>query len=356
MTEQKKSIGKPNEIDLIKLAKVLWSARRTIIKITLVFTLTGLLIAIFSPKEYTTSVTIVPQSSNNQGNLGNLGGLAAIAGININTVQTEISPATYPQIISSIPFQLELMNTPLTFDKIDHPVTLYQYYSDYARPNYLYKYTIGLPGVLLNAFNKKQSPTDNDAINDFIQITEEQNEILKILKKKISINQNLKEDYIKLSCIMPEALPSTQLAHRAQELLQQQITEYKIQKATANLEFIQQRHDDVKRQYNEAQEALAKFSDSNKNVTTAIAQTEQERLSNDYNLSFSIYSEMAKQLEQAKIQVKEDTPVFTVIEPASVPLEKSKPQRLLILISWCFLGVLTGSGITLFRKYYSKSV
>jgi len=343
------------EIDIVELVKSLWRGRRTIIKAVIICAFIGLLVAIFSPKEYTTDVVIVPQLSNRQGNLGNLSGLAAIAGINIGMpASAEISPSTYPQIISSIPFQLELMKTQLSFSKIDHTVTLYEYYSEYKKPNPLLKYTFGLPGVILKALRKEkeQPSTDDNGISyDLIRLTKGQKDVCNIIKRKISIELNAKDGYIILSCRMPEALPSAQLAQRAQELLQQQITEFKTQKAAANLEFIQQRYYEVQSQYNQTQEALASFSDRNKNVTSAVAQTEFERLRNDYNLAYSIYSEMAKQLEQTKIQVKEDTPVFTVIEPASVPLYKSKPKRTMIMIGFMLIGGVVGCVIIFFRRY-----
>jgi len=337
-------IIKEVEIDLIELAKNLWQGRRTIIKAVIICAFIGLLIAIFSPKEYTTKVVMVPQLSNRQGNLGNLSGLAAIAGINIGApTSAELSPTTYPQIISSIPFQLELMTTPLTFSKIGHNVSLYEYYSEYKKPNPILRYTLGLPGIILAAFKKEQSiAVGEEASHGLIQMTKKQKYVYKILRTKVSIELNSKDGYIILSCRMPEALPSAQLAQRAQELLQLQITEFKIQKATANLEFIQQRYDDVQKQYNQAQEALAKFSDRNINISTAIFKTESDRLENDYNLAYSIYSEMAKQLEQAKIQVKEDTPVFTVLEPAIIPMERSKPKRTMILILFGFVGGFVG--------------
>jgi Chain length determinant protein len=340
------------EIDLIELIKNLWQGRRTIIKTVIICTAVGLLVAIFSPKEYTTEVVIVPQSANRQGNLGGLSGLAAIAGINLAIpTSTEISPTIYPQIVSSIPFKLELMATPLSFAKIEHNVTLYEYYSEYKKPNPLLKYTLGLPGVILKALKKEQSLVDSKMTDDLIYMTKKQKDVCDILSEKVSIELNVRDGYVILSCSMPEALPSAQLVKRTQLLLQQQITEYKIQKAAANLEFIQQRYNEVKRQYNQTQEALAKFSDSNKNVTTAIAQTESERLRNEYNLAYSIYSEMAKQLEQAKIQVKEDTPVFTVIEPATVPLKRSKPRRVMIMFVFMFLGGVIGVGSLLVKQY-----
>lgn len=61
-------------------------------------------------------------------------------------------------------------------------------------------------------------------------------------------------------------------------------------------------------------------------------------------MDYTIYSELAKQLEQAKIQVKQDTPVFTIIEPVSVPTNKSKPNRPMILFIWLFLGGVVGTG------------
>jgi len=59
-------------------------------------------------------------------------------------------------------------------------------------------------------------------------------------------------------------------------------------------------------------------------------------------LAFSVYGEIAKQLENAKIRVKEDTPIFSIIEPVTIPLEKSKPRRVLILMIWFFLGGVFG--------------
>lgn len=66
-------------------------------------------------------------------------------------------------------------------------------------------------------------------------------------------------------------------------------------------------------------------------------------------------------MEQAQIKVKEDTPVFSIIKPITVPLEKSKPKRSLILVIWIFLGGILGIGLVLgkhlisdFRKKWNE--
>ena len=56
-------------------------------------------------------------------------------------------------------------------------------------------------------------------------------------------------------------------------------------------------------------------------------------------------------METQQLQVKEDTPVFTIIKPVSVPLEKSKPNRPMILIIWTFLGGIIGIGMVFGRGF-----
>ena len=71
-------------------------------------------------------------------------------------------------------------------------------------------------------------------------------------------------------------------------------------------------------------------------------------------MAFSIYTELAKQVEAQQIQVKEDTPVFTIIEPVFVPLETAKPKRKMILATWTFLGIIVGIGLIFGRNYLAE--
>ena len=179
--------------------------------------------------------------------------------------------------------------------------------------------------------------------------------VREILSGLVSLDVNPKEGLITLSATMSEAHAAAELGQHAQELLQQYITESRIKKAKANLDFIQQRFDETALKYEAAQQKLANFRDRNKNVSLATSKTEEERLSSQFNLIYSLYSELAKQLEQAKIQVKQDTPVFTIIEPVTVPMKKTKPKRPMILMIWLFLGGVMGTGIV-FGREYTRSI
>ena len=59
---------------------------------------------------------------------------------------------------------------------------------------------------------------------------------------------------------------------------------------------------------------------------------------------------MVTQLEQVKLQVAKDTPVFSFLKPVVVPTEKSAPKRSLIVIIWLFLGVVVGIGYVLAKE------
>ena len=344
-----------DEIDLIALAKTFWSGRRTVFISILICGILGFFIAIFTPKEFVATTIMVPSGSDAVSKLGGLGGLAAMAGINLGTANgSELSPTVYPQIVSSLPFQLELMKTSLNFSELKEPISFYDYYTRSQKPNLFLTYTIGLPGVIITAIKGKEpEKLIISEENKPFELSDKQRDVRQILSGLISLEVNAKEGLLTLSTKMPEARAAAQLGQRAQELLQQYIIEFKIKKAKANLDFIQQRYDETAKKYEAAQQRLAAFSDRNKNVSLATAKTEETRLNSQYNLIYGIYSELAKQLEQAKIQVKQDTPVFTIIEPISVPTKRSKPNRPMILFIWLFVGGLLGTGIVFGKGYYS---
>ena len=358
-----------DEIDLIALAKTIWDGRKTIILAVVICATIGVTVALLSPKEYTATSVLVPQLSDKSSKLGGLSSLAALAGFNIDMQKggAELSPYIYPQIVKSIPFQLELMNTPFTFSDVDHPVSIFEYYTEYHKPGFLSlakKYTIGLPMVIIGGIVKAVKPTTpentsaipNDSLfNAPIYLTQDQEDVRKIIDAHVSLETNDKDGYVSLNVIAREPLLAAQVGQKAQELLQQYITVFKIEKATAQLDFIEERFIENKKEFEEAQETLAAFRDRNKNVTSARARTQEERLQSEYQLAFEVYSGLAQQMEDALIQVKEETPVFSIIKPVTVPLEKSKPKRAMILVIWTFLGGIIGIG-WIFGKQFLKTV
>lgn len=355
-----------DEIDLIALAKTAWNGRKIIIKTTIVFTFIGLFIAIFTPKQYSVTSIMVPQVSSGQNKLGGLSSLAAMAGFNMNmNTGSELSPNIYPQIVQSIPFQLELMHSKLNFEGYNEKISLYDYFTDpqYAKFNllgFVKSYTIGLPSKIIALPSKiikailgktKVPKTTLEVDNNIIQLTAEETGLINSLSAMVYLNVDQKQGVITLSAIMPEAKAAAQLGQMAQELLQEKITEFKIEKSKTQLAFVQERYKEREIEFKVIQEKLARNRDRNKNIITELNKTESERLQSEYQIALGVVTELAKQLEGAKLQVKNETPIFSIIQPISVPSASFKPKRKQILIMWIFLGFCIGL-VWLFCKQY----
>jgi LPS O-antigen subunit length determinant protein (WzzB/FepE family) len=348
-------------IDIIALLKDLWGARKTILKITVAFTFLGVFVAVFSKNEFTASTTFVPLAQGSKAG-GSLGSLASLAGINIGggVSSEEISPELYPQIVSSIPFQLELLNTPLTIEGQAVPVSYRAYYENIYSPGLLSnikKYTIGLPGVFIALL--RSAPENLEASagvkeSQLIAISKEEYGLIELLEHQISLTVNAKEGFISISATLPEAIASAQVALKAQQLLQEYALEFKTQKSIEQLTYIQERCAEKQDDFNTIKIALARFQDQNTGINTALGRTKLLQLQSEYDLAFTVYSELAKQVETQLLQVKKDTPLFTVLKPVTIPNEKSAPKRALIVVVYLFLGFVLSVGFVLGRKYWTR--
>ena len=345
------------DVDLVELIQRMWINRGLIVKVTIGFMVLGLLVAIFSSKVYTASCDVVPQTSEST-TLSRMSSLAAMAGINLNQMQDvkTLSPYVYENITKSTTFYKELMQTNIFIKEVGHPISFYEYYTseEYNKPSileYILKYTIGLPGVILKAIRGDNKDKNLEKLGDdtarIETVTEDEYNCMKMLNECVSLTLDDKKGYVTITANMPEALAAAQMAQATVTLLQKYITEFKIEKVQSNLDFVQERYDEAKRNFEDIQARRAKFRDANLNTTRYSARTELDKLDAEYSLAMNLYSELATQLEQAKIKVKETIPVLTIINPVTVPFKKSKPQRAMILMAFTFLGVVAGMGCVL---------
>lgn len=359
MENQNMESSQEQEIDLIELIKRMWVNRKLILKVTGVCFVLGLLIALFSSKAYTAGCDFVPQTSSST-STSRMSSLAALAGINLNQMDEvkALSPYVYENILNSAAFRKELMQTKLSYEKADRPVSFYEYntsdeFNKLSFGKILKKYTIGLPFLILNAIRGEQPEPDYSALASegegakIVTLTKDEYECNKLLSECISLTLDDKNGYLTLTVTMPEAIVAAEMAEAAVTLLQKYITEFKIEKVQSNLDFVQERYNEAKAEFEDIQDRRARFRDANLNTTKYSARTQLEKLDAEYTLALNLYSELASKLEQAKINVKETTPILTVINPVTVPLQKSKPRRAMILFGWTFFGIVLGMGAVL---------
>lgn len=346
-------------IDLIALIKNLWDGRRTIIIWTCIFIALGLIAALTMQRKYTVKTVMVPQM--NSSGSSSLSSLASLAGFDLGsaTSGSEISPLIYPQIVNSVPFRLELLYTPLHFEKVDRPIDMMTYSQEYAKltlSEALKKYTIGLPFLVLKAIRGEKVIVLPDSTSEGpkpLIITKDEEEILEKIAESVSLVVDRKEGFLTLTVRGIEPIQTAELAMKAQQLLQDEVIRLQTEKAQSDLDYIQARYDEAKAEAELYQERLAVITDRSQSMTTTRDRIERDRIQSKYTIANSIYTEMAKQLEQSKMQVKKDTPVFTIIQPVQIPI-KSSNSRVRTLILWTFLGGVIGCGIVLGKGWMPK--
>ena len=315
-------IIKEDEIDLVEILKKIYESRKFILIISFSFALLGVAVAILSPIKFSSETIFITQ--NQESNSSSLSGVASLVGINLGTSNFggEIIPSSmYPQVIQSPKFKRLLLNSNIDFD---NKINLKQYLIDYYKLN-----------------------TENDKINSDLYVSELENDCFEIIDEIISVNVNQKDGFITLSSTLPVAEYSAILTKKAKEILQEIIINNKIESANQNLIFSQQQLEEKKLIFDEIQAKLAYFSDSNLNSVNSFVINERDKLEAEFQIINAVVTELSKQVEQVKLQVSKDTPVFSTIKEAVIPNERTSPKRTLLVIIFGFICLVISTGFIL---------
>lgn len=336
---QKSSSSQEEEINLLELALKVWAERKFVLRTCGYAVLVGLVIAFSIPREYTASAMIAPELSDNKSG-GGLSSLAAMAGLNLNTTSgaDAIYPDLYPDIVSSTPFITGLFNVQVKDLDEEVDTTLYCYLNDYQRMPW-WSFLISVPikslGWVIALFTDEKQ---EDATLDPFHLTKEEADIAKELSERINVSVDKKTGVTTLSVTMQDARISACLTDTVVRRLQDYITEYRTTKARQDFQFQEKLFERKKKEYEKAQENYAMFADANKNIILLSYRAEQERLENEMRLAYQVYTSVAQQLQMAEAKVQEITPVYTVIEPATIPIKAAKPRKAIMLLGIVFLA------------------
>ena len=340
-----------SRLDVKQILRRIWQKKILIICITLIFIAIGLLVALSKKNFYTASCLLVAQTSSTNGGGGAMSSIASSFGLSLgnNASSGELSPMLYPQIIKNVDYQKELMRTPLNFKGYDEPITFMDYYTD---PQYSTKKSLikkSKKNQNTNQFQTTDSLSSINSLNFKEQLCKD------LLDEKVVLYPVNSDGSIVLRATMNEPLAAAQLADAALQLVQKYITDFKIQKAKSQQEYIRQRHDEAKLQYEQAQKEYAHYQDANRLLSTATSQIEMQRLQRNYELAFALYSQLSSQLITADLQVKEDTPILTVVDPIVIPYKKAGPHRSQLLFVWTAVGFIIGILLVVGLDFIYKS-
>ena len=328
------------EIDWMEILRKIIAIRKTLYKAAGVGVVLGIIIALSIPKQYTVTVTLSPE----MGGDSKGGGLASLASSFLGGAATSgnndaLNVTLAPDIVASTPFVLELFNTRVqTLDgKLD--TTLVAYLDEQKTP--WWGHIKAAPSLLIGALKSLIIETKDSVsteINPFQLTKKEAAKVVK-LKQAITANVDKKTAMTTITVTLQDSKVTAIVADSVVGKLQQYIIDYRIKKAKEDCAYLEELYKERQQEYYQAQSKYAHYFDTNRNIAFQSVRAEQERLQNDMNLAYQVYSQVAQQLQVARAKIQEEKPVFAVVEPATIPLEPSSSSKKIILIGIIFITI-----------------
>jgi capsule polysaccharide export protein KpsE/RkpR len=189
---------------------------------------------------------------------------------------------------------------------------------------------------------------DQHKVNTF-ELTKEQTIIAQAINKKVVCDVDKKTMVITINVTDQDPLIAATMADSVQRRLQKFITDYRTKKAKVDLAFTRKIYDEAKARYVKARQLYASFSDANQDIVLESVRSKQTDLENDMQLQFNAYSALAQQLQAAEAKVQQETPAFTTLQSATVPVKKSGPKRAQMVLIFLFLAFL-GTTVWILHK------
>ena len=325
--------------------RAVWQERLRIIKTILVFTGLGVLMAFLVKPEFRSEARIMPEMNTGSGDVfKRLASVAGFAGIDF--AETEgldaVRPDLYPNILQSTPFVVQLINQSTVTTDGQH-TTINRFLLPEAAswsPKYWF------------AFLRKNDAYHplNGSIAGPVRLSARQQDLADEIGERVSAKLDTRSGIITITSDMPDANVAAAVAQFAMDYLTQYVTSYRTGKARQDLQFYAQRLKEAQQRYQTAQFNVFQYNDHHKYYVVQAATMEKQRLEAELSIAQTVYTELSRQFEQAKLKVQERTPVFKVLEPAQVPLKRVSPKRTLIVLGVAAVGFVVGVMQVLIRQ------
>lgn len=340
-------MNEEDKIDVLAIFKQLWSHKIYYLVAMLITIPVAIIVAFSIPKTYRSEVLLAPEIGNGSGLSENISDIASMVGVDIKASSgaavDAIYPEIYPQVIGSTPFLTSLFDIPVTAsDKSFRDIRLYDYLKKYTKIPWWDKTVLGVKKLFKSKETGEGSKSNKNTVDNF-HLTIEQDAIANAIKGCVRCGVDRKTSMITISVITQDPLVSATLADTVQAKLQEYIIDYRTKKTRNDLEYAKKLYQDAEARYVEARQKYTQFSDANNDVTVPSYLTQRDELENEMQMRYNTFAQMGQQVQTARDKLREQTPAFTQIQPATVPLKKDGPKRMTIMIGFVFLAFVVTS-------------
>lgn len=322
--------------------KDIWQAllkhKRLFVIVLVVTFVIACFLTLSMPNYYTAGVTLAPEMSGRSSG-GTLSSLASSFGVSLGSSSSSgdaLNPVLYPDMMNSVEFKTSLF--PIKVQELESNES-YTYY-DYLKNHQRVPWWTTAKKTVFSIFGSNKEESES-VVNPFM-LTKQQDAIIKVMNNKISCNVDKKTSVISISVFDQDPLVAATIADSVKQRLQDAITAYRTSKARVDLEYNKKLYKEVKEKYDVALQQYAAYADANTNVILQRDRNKLTALENEMQLRYQAYTSVAAQLQAAEAKVQEETPAFTTLQNATVPVKKTGPSRSKLVILYCFLvGLIT---------------
>ena len=336
-----------SSIDFGKIFKDLLKHKKLYYKVLPVAFILAAIYAISLPNYYSCTVKLAPELGANAKAGGGLASLASSFGVNLGSATSgadAINPMLYPDLMNSVDFKTSLFPVQVTRKEDGKTFVYYDYLMNEQKAPW---WSQAMKAVF-SMFND-QSSMVNEKVDPF-KLTKEQTEIVKDIDKNVVCDVDKKTMVITINVTDQDPLICATLADSVKTRLQKFITDYRTSKARVDLDYNKKLYVEAKAKYEQARDVYARFSDSHRDVSSQSAQTKQADLQNEMQMQQQIYQQVVAQLQQAEMKVQQETPAFTTLQSATVPVKKTGPKRAQMCLIFLFLAFLGTTAYILHKE------
>ncbi|MBR1388583.1 MAG: chain-length determining protein [Prevotella sp.] len=305
------------------------------------------------PNYYNCQVMLAPEMGGKGASGGSLAGLASSFGFNLGGVSSggdAISPMLYPDLMNSVDFKTSLFPVKVTREgnkEKGEPSRTFTYY-DYLAKEQKTTWWGSAMKAFFGLFSTKEEKPEEKV--DPFRLTRDQDAIVKAIDRNVVCDVDKKTNVITINVTDQDPLICATMADSVKTRLQNFITEYRTSKVRVDLAYNEKLYAETKARYDKARQRYADFADSNQDVILESVRQRQAELENEMQLQYNAYQQVAAQLMAARAKVQEETPAFTTLQSATVPVLKAGPKRAQMCLIFVFLAFLGTTAWILYKE------
>ena len=331
-----------SSIDFGKIFQDLLRHKWLYVKVLPVAFILAAIYALSLPNFYNCTVKLSPEMSSSKSTSG-LASLASSFGVNLGSagggMGTEaLFPTLYPDLMNSVDFKTSLFDVPVTIEGKDGEQDRTMPYYDYLKDEQKAPWWSAAMKAVFSIF-KGQNSNLKEKVDPF-RLTLEQTNIVNAINRNVVCDVDKKTMVITISVTDQNAVIAATMADTVKTRLQKFITDYRTSKARVDLEYNKKITAETKARYEKARQKYAEFMDSNQDIILQTVRQKQTDLENEMQLQYNAYQQVAAQLLAAEAKVQQETPAFTTLQSATVPVLKAGPKRAQMCLIFLFLAFL----------------